>query len=239
MTAARLLGIPLPKRLGTGQQLHVATRPPRRSIRAEGVVGHKLDLGPSDVVQLSEVHLTSAARTWTDLANLLTVEDLVVAGDFLLWRRNPLASIGDLRAACSRTSGKRGAAKLRIALPLLTDRSDSPPESRIRYRFLRGGLPAAIPNLDLHDDRGRFLARPDLTFVEYREVYDYEGDHHRTDAVQWEKDLARIPRLEQANWHSTRGSKRDLQNTGQLIERLGRILRSKGWEGRRASSRLP
>jgi hypothetical protein len=136
-----------------------------------------------------------------------------------------------LHAAFLGFVGRIGLARLTEALPFLSDRSDSPPESAIRYRIAGAGLPTPVVNENLYDAEGRFLAKPDLAFPEYFMAVDYEGDHHRTDPVQWRKDLGRVPRLEDAGWHSTRVSAEDLRDSSELIARLIRLLRARGWTG--------
>jgi hypothetical protein len=231
VTAAQLHGIPIPQRLLTNYLLDVSAAAPSRAVRARGVRGHKHAVMRNEVVVLEGLPVSSPIRVWLELAPLLTVEELICVGDYLLWWRNPLATREMLRASVLGFVGRAGLARLTEALPFLSDRSDSPPESVIRYRIALAGLPTPVVNEDLYDAEGRFLARPDLAFAEYFMVIDYEGDHHRTDIVQWRKDLARVPRLEDAGWHSTRVSAEDLRDSSELIARLHRSLRARGWTG--------
>ncbi len=113
----------------------------------------------------------------------------------------------------------------------LTDRADSDPESRFRWRFDRAGLPSAEANLEIFGSDGGTIAKCDLAFEEFRVAFDYEGDHHRTDKRQWRKDLQRVPRLQDLNWHHIRGSAQDLADSRELITRLRRVLRERGWRG--------
>lgn len=232
VSAAMLWGIPLPLRLSNDPRLHVSVTADRRAPRSEGLVGHRLQVRPRELTTRGGIRLTTQARTWCDLAALLSEEELVSAGDYLLWWRRPEGlRLGrdELDAAVRDFSGQRGRPRLRSSLPLLSDRSDSPPESVIRVRMLRAGLPAPEVNPPLYDGNGRFLAMPDLAFARYRMAIDYEGDHHRTEAAQWEKDIARVPRLQDAGWHHTRVSKKDLRNSTELLIRLERLLRGRGW----------
>jgi hypothetical protein len=47
--------------------------------------------------------------------------------------------------------------------------------------------------------------------------------------VQWQKDLARVPRLQDAGWHHTRISAQDLRDSHEFLTRLSRQLRARGW----------
>ena len=184
-----------------------------------------------DIVLVANLAVSSPARAWIECAPFLTVEELICAGDYLLWRRQPRETFDSLTAAVRRFAGRVGRSRIEAALPELNDRSDSPPESTLRYRFLLAGLPRPEVNVDIFDSSGDFLARPDLLFRRYLMVIDYEGDHHRTDRAQWRKDLARVPRLEAEGWHSTRVSADDLRDSRDLIARLARMLRTRGWDG--------
>lgn len=231
-TAARLHGIPLPPYLERSTLLDVAVPNPRRGVRSEGVRGHKLTLRRDDVEEIAGLPVTSLARTWCDLGALLPAEDLIVAGDFLIWRRRPdqlRLEPRALAAAIARYPGRRGRVALRAAVPRLSTRSDSPPETKFRIRFEDAGLPRPAVNLEIRDRYGAFVAMVDLAFEQYRESLDYEGDHHRTDREQWEKDLGRVPRLEAEQWHHTRLSGQDLRDSRPVIQRMRALLIAKGW----------
>ena len=232
VTAARLWGIPIPIRLQLSPSLDVGVPQAHFVPTGRGVRGHRLRIAPEDVVRLGGLRVTSLARTWCDLAALLDEEDLVAAGDFLLWRKRPRSlRLGrdDLAHALSRFHGRRGRPRLDATLPFLSDRSDSPPESAFRVRFAHAGFPPPAVNRDAFDDAGRFLGMPDLSFPEYRVAFDYEGDHHRTDPVQWAKDLKRAPRFENADWAYLLGGSADYADPGELLANVARRLRAHGF----------
>jgi hypothetical protein len=232
VSAAKLWGIQLPWRCGKDDRLHVAVPPDMRAPRALGVAGHHLQLHPTDVVERFGLRTTTQARTLCDLASLLREEDLLAAVDYLLWWRRSdedRVTRAEILSAIDRHPTSRGVRRLRTVAPLSSDRSDSPPESVIRYRIHCAGLPRPGVNLELHDSRGAFLAMPDLAYPEYMMAIDYEGDHHRTDADQWEKDIHRVPRLQDAGWHHTRVSRSDLSDSSEFLARVSRNLKTRGW----------
>jgi hypothetical protein len=231
-SAAMIWEIPLPWSLQTDLRLHASVSTEQRAPHGHGVVGHRLQLGQGDVTVHRGIRVTSLARTWLDLSTLLREEDLVAAGDNILWFRrsdSERVSVAELSTAARRYTGRRGRPVIRSSLPLLSDRADSPPESLIRVRMIRAGLPTPEVNLELYTERGQFLAMPDLSYPRFALTFDYEGDHHRTDPAQWEKDIARVPRLEKANWHHTRISKADLRDSRDFLERTRGLLLARGW----------
>ena len=231
-SAAKLWGIPLPLHFTHDPRLHVSVAPDVTPPRSQGIAGHHVSLHPMDVTSRYGVRLTTQTRTVCDLAGYLPEDDLLAALDFLLWRERPedeRCSIQEIVRAIDRHQTKRGMARLRKVVPLASDHADSAPESKIRYRILDAGLPAPDVNVDLFDKWGRFLARPDLSYPQFMMSLDYEGEHHRTDGVQWEKDIHRVPRLEDAGWQHTRISKSDLHNSDEFLARLARRLRERGW----------
>jgi hypothetical protein len=230
ITAARIWGIRLPFRLLADPTLDVGVPNPKRAQAAVGIRGHKLRLDGADLAFRHGLPVTSAARTLCDIASLLSDEELLAAADTLLWIRQPLTT-GEALAAAVARHRVSGRAALHRVVPFVSDHSDSSPESVFRWRFRIAGLPEPDVNVPLFDADGLKVATPDLSFRDFREAFDYEGDHHRTDAGQWQVDIARVRRLEGIGWHSTRGAALDLHDSRDVIEGLTRALRAKGWRG--------
>ncbi|TFB54999.1 hypothetical protein [Cryobacterium tagatosivorans] len=201
VTAALIMGIPLPPRLALAPQLHVGMPAPMRACRAVGSIGHKLQLDIDDVGEWLGLRLTTAARTWCDLAAVLDVEDLVAAGDYIIHHRHPLAGRADLAAAAARHPARRGRARLLEALGLLDERAESPPESVIRVTIVRAGILGLEVNHPITDAFGRVIARADLCFPAHRVIFEYQGDYHRSEPDRWRKDRTRVARLPAAGWH--------------------------------------
>lgn len=165
-------------------------------------MGHQLALLPDEVVELDGVRLTSPARTWLDLASVLGVDDLVVAGDSLVCEHGPefpfprdaLCRIEDLRSVVARHPGSRGVRKARAAVELIRVGADSPPETRLRLLLGRAGLPELVPNLvvteaDPWGGPGRSVLWPDAACPQWRVALQYEGVHHNGED-QYLRDIA-------------------------------------------------
>ncbi len=223
-TAARLFGIPLPRRLEHEPRLHVSVATGRRAVDAIDVIGHQVQLREHELTEISGVHVTTPARTWSDLAQLVALDELVAAGDHLLRRDKPLVTMGELAEVARRHPGRRGRVNRRCALPLLTDRSESPGESKLRMLLHTAGFTRLLVNEEVFARNGAFLARLDLVVADTKVALEYEGDHHRTDRAQWMRDIRRIESLRAEGWDVIRVTAADLSQPRHLLVRLRRAL---------------
>lgn len=232
VTAAALQQIPLPGRLRADTAIHLGVPAGERRVDAVGISAHHLTVGNDDLRIRAGLRLTTPERTWCDLAAVLTLAELVAAGDSLLWWRQPVTTLERLVESVERYPGRRGIRNLRLAVTLLTDRSDSPPESEIRIAILAAGLPAPAINEPTTDARGRLVAQTDLSWPQYRTALEYEGDHHRIDKKQWFEDIRRVNDLQAIAWTVIRAVAQDYREPSALVDRLRRSLIRGGWDGK-------
>ncbi|QNE46454.1 DUF559 domain-containing protein [Glaciihabitans sp. INWT7] len=223
-TAALIHGIPLPWALEHADRLHVGVPSPSRALSASGVVGHRLAVVPSDVSMLSGLRVTSTVRTWTDLADQLAFEDLVAAGDYLIHWRRPFTTRVALEKALRLRRGRRGFRALSRAVLRLNERSESPPESRLRLIVEDAGFPTPEINREVTDRFGEFVARTDFIFEGLRLVLEYQGDYHRTTKGQWRADMTRRSKLEAVGWRVMELNAGDLKDPAELVMRIRRLL---------------
>lgn len=223
-TAALLHGLPLPLPLERQARDSPTVGVPRdhTRIRRVGVVGRRLDVDISDVVEVHGIRCTSPLRTWAELAASLSVAQLTAVTDALLAHRRPLATKAELDAMHLRLRGGRGSANRRLALDLASDRAESPRESHLRVLIVMAGLPEPECNVDIVDG-GRFVARVDLFYRQARLIIEYDGDHHR-DARQWSNDQRRRAELESLGYRFTVVTARDFDDPPALIARIRRLL---------------
>ncbi|WP_457972147.1 endonuclease domain-containing protein [Arthrobacter sp. D1-17] len=216
-SGARIWGFSLPGWMEEDWKIHVARGRDDSKPRRRNVVGHRLTLGPGEVVVHDGVRVTSPARTWLDLANLLSVDDLIAAGDCVVVShgpdfpkpRSPLATIDDLRRIIAAHPGMRGMKTARLALPEIRVGADSPQETRMRLVLARTKLGEPILNHVIHSSWGQPAVWPDGAYPEHRLALQYDGSHH-SDPEQAARDRKRKELTERLGWTELRIYKDDL-----------------------------
>lgn len=198
-SAAVLWGFPLPAALERLVIIHLTSLPGNHSVRRKGVVGHQHALEPEEITAGRRLACTSPLRTWFDLAGILGLDDLVIAGDFLLRRRNPLASLPLLDAYLAGKKGTPGYRRAMQARTLLRAGTDSPKETELRLLLLRHGLPEPGINVPMFDETGRWLQDPDMSYQKQKIAIQYDGGHHATPA-QRRSDIFRDEDARDAGW---------------------------------------
>ncbi|MCE1178395.1 MAG: endonuclease domain-containing protein [Micrococcales bacterium] len=220
VTAARLWGLPLPHPWSPGERLDVLRPTTSRGQRRSSVLWHPgLELRSTEDVD--GLPVTTPAWTLLDLAALpmMRVTDLVAVGDALLSRD---ASLGDVIARLVERWSGRGVVRLREAVGLMRTGSGSPMESRARVEFHRGGLPEPELNVDVIHD-GEWLGRVDFFWRQAGVVVEFEGDHHRTDRSQWQRDIRRERRFTELGYTYIRITSADLHDPRLLRDLLTRL----------------
>ncbi|MCW2948646.1 MAG: hypothetical protein JWR24_5363 [Actinoallomurus sp.] len=197
VTAARLYRLPVPE----DERVHVALpagTPTPSEVR--GLAVHRYAIGPAEYWRPDAVgeQVIRPERLFLELAAELSRLDLIIAGDQLLrlgW--TTAAELDTYLKGCFRRRGRRRA---REAVPLLEARSDSPPETRLRMLLVDNGFPRPVANIDVHDQRGIWIGRPDLAYPDRKIALDYEGRHHQEVARQYHEDIGRDDQFVLAGW---------------------------------------
>lgn len=218
----------------TAAELH--TLPQRRQeeafdvyhlIRPEGaahldrphVIVHRMKLYEDEVTTINGIPVTTPGRTWLDMAELLSLDEIVAMGDACVrvprpefeGRDLPLCSIYDLQRTIDKHRGKRGLRKAKEALELIRVGSDSPQETLLRLAIVRAGLPEPELNVPIIADDGSRHHEPDLSYRKYRIGIEYEGEHHGEEG-QIVRDIQRSERYAALGWTEVRISKRHMLN---------------------------
>lgn len=232
VTAASLLGLRLPDRLRDTTQIHISTIAPRRPPRRVGVTGHQMASGQATVGRIWGLPVPSPVDTWCQLAEMLSVEELVIVGDGLVQRRSPASTPAAMAEAAARYQGRRGYRRLLAALALIRPGTDSARETILRLAIISDGMPEPEVNTVIVDGRGRRLARGDLVFRQYKVLVEYDGGQHREDERQFNIDIDRLDDVMADGWRAIRVNKSHLTgDRRRILTKIRDALRARGWPG--------
>ncbi|WP_246527662.1 hypothetical protein [Pseudarthrobacter albicanus] len=237
LTALGLLGLPGRRQKETSEMYHVIRPEGEAHLNRPHVIVHRMKLYEDEITVLDGIPITTPERTWLDLAEMLTVDELVVAGDSCVrvpraafeGRDMPLCSIADLQRMIDRHKGKRGIRKAKEALRLIRVGSDSAQESLLRLAIVRARLPEPELNVPIIADDGSRHHEPDLSYRNYRIGIEYEGEHHGEEG-QIVRDIARSERYSALGWTEVRISKRHMHDDARAaVAKIRTALVQAGW----------
>lgn len=174
-----------------------------------------------ETARVDGVRLTSPARTFIDLAAMLSLPDLVAVGDAAV--RGYDVPIDEFVMVLNRRLRYRGKVLARRAVPLLDGRAESPPESRLRVHLVEDGLPTPEVNAVITDEDGQFLARCDLVYRRWGVVVEYDGEVHASRRVR-HSDAARRTLLREHGWHVVEIVADDLRFPERAVGKVRRAL---------------
>ena len=173
------------------------------------------------------LRLSSPVDTWCALSTQLTLDELIIAGDWLVKRKSPLAELAELRSRAEAYAGRPGAELLRRAAALVRPRTDSPRETLARLSLIRAGLPEPEVNFEIRDAVGRFVAFGDLAYPDFKVLIEYDGAQHREDEDEYNRDVNRLNDIMQLEWLIVRVNKS--HSKSQVVARARAALVSRGW----------
>ncbi len=237
LTAAELLDLPRRHQKEPTHLFHIIRPEGAAHLNRPHVIVHRMKLYDDEITTLNGIRLTTPERTWLDLAETLSVDELIVAGDSCVrmprpefeGRDEPLCSIADLQRMIDRHKGKRGLRKAKEAIGWIRVGSDSPQESLLRLAIVRADLPEPEINLPVAASEGGRLVQPDLSYPEYKVGIEYEGESHSEEA-QIVRDIARSERYAELGWTEVRISKRHMVNDARsAVAKVRTALTQAGW----------
>jgi hypothetical protein len=194
-----------------------------------GLVVHAVKLPAVEVTSRLGIRCTTAARTAWDLASWLDPAKAVPVIDDMLGRE--LVTNAELASWLREREGSRGWRRAALAFSLADGRAQSPPESVIRVRLIRAGLPRPEPQYPISLPGGITL-HPDLAWPKFRVALEYDGAYH-ADPSHLELDRRRLNLLVGAGWVVLHATRQHLgRGFAQLARQVEAALRSAGWDGR-------
>jgi len=235
-TAARLWPLPLPRAAGD-EPLHVCATSPSRPPRRTGVVGHELSDPLARGMVRRGLPVIDPATLFCQLAAVLSLPDLVAVGDALILEPVVPSLVDDRpwvtpTELAERVEGFRGRGKRRAAsaVSLVRPGAESRPETLLRLAIRAAGLPEPEVNVDVHDALGCFIGRGDLVYRQWRVIVEYDGEQHRTDTWQFDRDIRRLEDFAGDGWRVVRLTVRSFfQDRDAAMQRIAQALRDGGW----------
>jgi hypothetical protein len=175
-----------------------------------------------EVQVISGISATTPARTALDLACRYPVDKAVAAIDALA--RGSDLKLCDVEILAERYRGRRGLRRSRIALSLVDPGAESPRETWLRLLLIRAGFPPPQTQIPVYEC-GALIACLDMGWGDIRLAVEYEGDQHRTDRRQFNKDIRRVEAVAELGWILVRVTAED--TPGGIIARV-----SAAWQRR-------
>lgn len=236
LTAAQLWPVPLPLAPAC-DDLHLGVAAPGRPPRRQGVCGHKLLDSRAFVVRRHDRRIVDPATMFCQLGALLSVEDLVAVGDALIRTPvhphplddRPWLTLDELTERVALFRG-RGKARASTAAGRVRPGAESRPETLVRLAIVDAGLPEPEVNGEVFGSRRNRLGRADLLYRKWRVIVEYDGDQHRTDTRQWDRDVRRLEGFAAHGWVVVRITGRAFfGDRSTSIARVEHALRAAGW----------
>jgi very-short-patch-repair endonuclease len=96
--------------------------------------------------------------------------------------------------------------------------------------LIRAGFPPPQTQIAVYDGYGGLVAVLDMGWEDFKLAVDYEGDHHRIDRRQFNKDIRRAEAVTELGWVDLRITAED--TPGGIIARV-----SAAWQRRTCTQR--
>jgi hypothetical protein len=173
-------------------------------------------LEDDELTLLGGVTITTSPRTALDIACRCPVGKAVAAIDSLA--RATDLKMADVELLAERYKGRRGIRRARKTLDLVDAGAESPRETWLRLLLIRAGFPPPQTQIPVYDEYGQLVAVLDMGWENIKLAVEYEGDHHRTDRRQFNKDIRRAEALTNLGWINVRVTADDTE--GGVIARV-------------------
>jgi hypothetical protein len=182
----------------------------------QGIYTWSNRLGDGEAQTISGMPVTTPARTAFDVACRYPLGKAVAAIDALA--RATDLKLPDVDLLAERYKGRRGLRRARVALSLVDAGAESPRETWLRLLLLRAGFPPPQTQIAVQDEYGQIVAVLDMGWEDVKLAVEYDGDHHRIDRRQFNKDIRRAEALNDLGWINIRITAEDTE--GGVIARV-------------------
>jgi Protein of unknown function (DUF559) len=162
-----------------------------------GVRTYDVRLGSDERTVVAGLPVTTPQRTAFDIGRRLSLRLAVAHLDALMSATR--ISADEVCAIADRHRGARGLRQLEKALGLVDIGSQSPRETSLRLLLIRAGLPRPTTQIPVATDQGQMYYL-DMGWEDLMVAVEYDGEHHRLDRWQYNKDNRRREKLERLGW---------------------------------------
>ncbi|MFK0243854.1 DUF559 domain-containing protein [Amycolatopsis azurea] len=201
--------------------VHLTVPYSRRVESRSGLVVHRAEFHPSDVLELDELPVFSLDRA---LADHLCDGDGRTAFAALEEALHNLAPDHrgilhtNVRDRIIDRRDRRGIHRAQMLLALATGEAESPPESMLRLIVVEAGLPVPVAQYEIHTVDGRKLYVLDLAWPELRIALEYDG--YAAHEGRQGHDAERDARMAARGWITIRATAADLRDPRRLLAEL-------------------
>jgi hypothetical protein len=192
ITAAALHGAKWVDESAPIELIWVNARSPR------GVRTSAMRLQPTEMGQAHELPVTTPEPTAFDIGRTPGIGRAVARLDSLA--RATGLKVRDVEEVAARHRGARGLRQLERVLPMLDAGAQSPKETWLRLLLVNDGLPRPQTQIPVLGANGYPFAYLDMGWAEWMIAVEYDGDQHRSDRMQYVKDIRRTAELERMGW---------------------------------------
>ena len=148
-----------------------------RGVRTRvGLIARRRAVADNELVTAGGLPATTMLRTLADLCCWRSPVEALVALDMAIAARvlNRIAITEYATAIRGRAGSVRLRELIRVAAP-----AESPMETRLRWLFIKSGLPMPDVQVDLYSDAGILIARADMYYPVARLIIEFDGVNHK------------------------------------------------------------
>jgi hypothetical protein len=164
----------------------------------QGLRTYAFALRAEEVMVLAGVAVTTPERTAFDIARRKPLGLAIAHLDALL-RATGIKANEALHIA-DHHRGARGLRQLERAFALVDPGAQSPKETWLRLLLINEGLPRPTTQIPVLNAGGARVYYLDMGWENPMVAVEYDGEHHRLDRIQYNKDIRRSEDLERLGW---------------------------------------
>ncbi|NDK89853.1 hypothetical protein GYA93_09720 [Gordonia desulfuricans] len=195
--------------------------------RATGTVTRRLDLEPSEIVEIDRTLVTSPLRTAFDLGRQPSRRRALGRLDALA--AATAVDLDELAAFARAQKHTRNVRQVRELIPHIDPKAESPGESWLRLFFFDAGMPKPESQVEVFDEYARLIARFDLAYPGPRVAIEYDGEEFHSSPEQKRHDEVRDAEVGVLGWVVVRVNKQRMTTAPYgVVAETRSLLRKRG-----------